>query len=168
MVAQLIRRADLFGIPPHTWWQKMMLRIIGGKTFHWGIFIASEDNDWIVSESIGKGTAITKFGNRTAFVYRMKALNYEPTLGNLIEIHARYGDYPYDWEVNLKTGIWWLLKHYFGKVLPVIHDKEVNCQEWVCLMAKELGIKIIPDDQYPMSVNLENSPQLEYLGVLNR
>jgi len=32
------------------------------------------------------------------------------------------------------------------------------------LIAYELGVKVIPDDEYPMCTNLENSPYLEYLG----
>jgi hypothetical protein len=83
---------------------------------------------------------------------------------HLVQIHAKYGDYPYDWDVMLQTGIWWLAKHYLGKVIPIVKDKEVNCQEWVTLLASELGVKIIPDDEYPMCTNLENSPHLEYMG----
>jgi hypothetical protein len=159
-----IKTTDFGGIPPHTWWQRRICRIIGAKTFHWLKFVAPVEGDWIVSESIGKGPALTLFGNRRALVYRAKELAYEPTPMHLVKIHAKYGDYPYDWEVSFRTAIWWLAKHYLGKVVRVVKDKAVNCQEWVVLIAGELGVKIIPDGEYPMSVNLENSSYLEYIG----
>ncbi|GEM_PF-6261232 len=158
-----IKTADLFATPPNTWWERWICRIIGAKTFHWGMFVAQHDSGWIITESIGKGTALTRFTYPKACIYRIKELG-EVDWRRLIAIHAEYGELPYDWQVLFRTAIWWLLKHYLGKAIPVIKDEAVNCQEWVVLIAYELGVKIIPDDEYPMCTNLENSPYLEYRG----
>jgi hypothetical protein len=153
----------LFGTPPGTWWEKRICQIIGAKTFHWGMIVLFDGEDWVTSESIGKGTAISRLGGRRAFIYKIKKLS-EVNPARIISIHSAYGEWRYDWEVALLTALWWLFKHYLGVILPVIRDDKVNCQEWVCLLATELGVKIIPDDEYPMCTNLENSPYLEYKG----
>ena len=161
-----IKTADLFGVPPHGWLETKLAALIGSVTWHWGMFIAEDDKGWVITESIGKGVALTRFTYPHTYIYRIKDIG-EVTWKRLISIVADYGDYPYDFTVAFKTAIWWLLKHYLGKVIPVVHDKAVNCQEWVVLLACELGVKIIPDDQYPMCTNLENSPFLELLGEVN-
>lgn len=158
-----IKTADLFGLPPSSGWEKWLCSIVGAKTFHWGLFISSDIKGWVITESIGKGVALTRFDYPQARIYRIK--NLPPVdWRQLISIVATYGTYSYDWEVAFRTAIWWLFKHYLGKALLVLHDKQVNCQEWVVLIANELGVKIIPDDQYPDCVNLENSTYLEYIG----
>lgn len=155
----------LAATPPGAWWARWICRILKAKTFHWFMLVGPDGNDWITSESIGKGTTISRLGGRKAFIYKIKEL-YLVAPMRIVGIHSEYGEWPYDWQVIFRTAIWWLFKHYLGKVIPVIHDKAVNCQEWVVLLATELGVKIIPDDQYPMCTNLENSPHLEYLGVV--
>ncbi|MBA7708807.1 hypothetical protein ES703_117711 [subsurface metagenome] len=126
------------------------------------MFVDHDSEEWIITESIGKGTAITRFSYPRAYIYRIKGV--EVKAKDVISVHSHYGEWRYDWDVPLKTALWWLLKHYFGKVIPRWRDKEVNCQEWVCLLAIELGVRVIPEDEYPMCVNLEHSPNLEYLG----
>jgi hypothetical protein len=160
-----LRAADLFATPPSVWWERWLCKIIGAKTFHWGMFIAEDDGSWVITESIEKGVALTRFFYPRAYVYRIRGVDCV-SWKRLVSLVADYGDYPYDWLVPLRTGVWWLLKHYFNKVVPVLHDKEVNCQEWVALLACELGVKIIPDNAYPMCTNLESSPYLEYVGEL--
>ena len=161
-----IKTGDLFATPPHGWLEKKLASLIGAKTWHWGMLISEDAKGWVITESIGKGVVLTRFTYPHAYIYRIKDIG-EVTWKRLISIVADYGDYPYDFTVAFKTAIWWLLKHYLGKVIPVVHDKAVNCQEWVVLLACELGVKIIPDDQYPMCTNLENSPFLELLGEVN-
>ncbi len=163
--------ADLFATPPGVWWTKWICKIIGAQTFHWGMLVMPDGDDWVTSESIGKGTTISRLGGRKAFIYRVKALSHiEVEPKEIFAIHSQYGEWKYDWEVIFLTGIWWLCRHYLGKVLPVVRDKKVNCQEWIVLLATLLGvvnnlvIKLIPDDEYPMCTNLENSPYLEYIG----
>jgi hypothetical protein len=158
-----IKTADLFATPPNTWWGKWICRIIGTKTFHWGMFIAENDRGWVITESIGKGVALTRFDYPRAYIYRIKGIR-EVDCRWLVSIVADYGAYPYDWEVAFRTAIWWLVKHYLGKAIPIIKDEAVNCQEWVVLIAYELGVRLIPDNEYPMCTNLENSPYLEELG----
>jgi len=160
-----IKSGDLFATPPKGWLEKRLCGIIGAKTYHWGMLIAEDDKGWVITESIGKGVALTRFDYPEAYIYRIKDIG-EVNWKRLISIVADYGAYPYDWEVVLRTAIWWLVKHYLGKILPIIKDKKVNCQEWVVLIAYELGVKIIPDDEYPCCENLENSPYLEYMGQI--
>jgi hypothetical protein len=162
-----IKTADLFATPPNAWWEKWVCRIIGAKTFHWGMFVAKDDRGWIITESIGKGVVLTRFDYPRAYIYRIRGIR-KVSKRRLISIVAAYGAYPYDWEVAFMTAIWWLFKHYFGKVIPVIKDSAVNCQEWVVLIAYELGVKLIPDNEYPICVNLENSPYLEYRGEVSQ
>jgi hypothetical protein len=163
-----IKTADLFATPPNTWWEKWICRIIGAKTFHWGLFIVSDDRGWVITESIPKGTSLTRFTYPKAYIYRIKGIGEIDPM-RITSIHADYGELPYDWGTTVFwTGLWWLLKHYLGIVIRVIHDKAVNCQEWVVLIAYELGVKLIPDNEYPICVNLENSPYLEYRGEVSQ
>jgi len=159
-------KAHLFATPPLKWWEKKVCSIIGAKTFHWGwlVHYLDEDNDFITSESIRKGTAISRLGNRHAYLYRIKELGKVDPL-EIVSIHSRYGGWGYDWQVGFRTAIWWILKHYFGEIVPIVRDDAVNCQEWVCLLAEELGVRLIPNDAYPMCINLESSPHLEFVGI---
>ncbi len=167
MKLEEIKTADLFATPPHGWLEKKLASLIGAKTWHWGMLISEDAKGWVITESIGKGVALTRFAYPKAYIYRIKEVG-DVDWRKLIGITADYGDFPYDFTVAFKTAIWWLVRHYFGKVIPVVHDKAVNCQELVVLLASELGVKIIPDDQYPMCINLENSPLLELLGEVNQ
>lgn len=168
MELENIKPGDLGATPPSSWWTRLICQAIGARTFHWFMFIAKDGDDWVTTESTGKGTAISRLGDRKAFIYRIKGLpQVDPA--KIIAIHSQYGEWKYDWEVIFLTGIWWLCRHYLGKILPVVRDKKVNCQEWVVLLATELGVKIIPDDEYPMCTNLENSPLLDEVnrGILS-
>jgi len=154
--------AHLFATPPHSWWQRLICRIINAKTFHWGWLVCQYGDDWITSESTGKGTTISRLGKQKVYFYRVKGLdNIDPL--EVLDIHSKYGLWKYDWNVIFRTAVWWLVKHYLGKMLPRHHDKEVNCQEWVVLIAKELGVNIISDNEYPCCHNLEQSLYLEHL-----
>lgn len=155
-----MKTGDLFATSPGSWWAKWLCSIIGAKTFHWGMLVMEDTDGWIITESISKGVALTRLDYGEVYFYRIKELD-EVTPSRLLSLISHYGTYRYDWDVAFKTALWWLLKHYFGIVIPRWHDKEVNCQEWVTLLACELGIKIIPDNEYPMCTNLENSPYLE-------
>lgn len=162
-----IKTADLFAIPPHGWLQKKICSLIAAKSWHWGMFISSDNKGWVITESIGKGVALTRFTYTRARIYRIKGIG-EVDWRRLISIVADYGDFPYDFTVGFRTAVWWLLKHYFSKVIPVVHDKALNCQELVVLLGCELGVKIIPEDEYPMCTNLENSPFLQLLGEVKQ
>jgi len=163
-----IKPGDLFGTPPDNWWQRLICRIIGAHSFHWGCFISDDANStWVITESIGKGVALTRFNYPRAYVYRIKDIG-EVSWKRLINIVADYGDYPYDWEVAFRMAIWWLLRHYFNKVLPIQHDKEVNCVEWVALICNELGVKIVNDEDYPTPENLEYSSYLQFIGEVKQ
>ena len=167
MILDDVKTADLFGIPPTAWWTRQICRILDARTFHWGMMISSDDKGWVITESIGKGVALTRFTYKKAYIYRIKDIG-EVSWKRLISIVADYGDAPYDFTVGFRTAIWWLLKHYFGKVIPVIHDKALNCQELVILLGVELGVKIIPEDEFPMCRNLEQSQFLELLGEVTQ
>lgn len=160
-----VKPGDLFAIPPTSWWTKLLCKIVGAKTFHWGVIVTRDGGSFIISESIGKGLAVTRLDYEKAYIYRIKELK-KLSFRDVLRIHSLYGAYRYDWDVAFKTAAWWLLKHYLGIIIPRHHDKEVNCQEWVCLFSSELGVSIVPADAFPMCTNLENSPHLEYLGLL--
>jgi len=162
-----IKTADLFATPPHGWLETKLASVIGASTWHWGMMISSDDKGWVITESIGKGVALTRFTYPQSRIYRIKGIG-EVSWKRLISIVADYGDAPYDFTVAFRTAIWWLLKHYLGKVIPVVHDKALNCQELVVLLGCALGVKIVPDDQYPMCTNLENSPLLQLLGEVEQ
>jgi len=150
----------LFAIPPGQWWAKWICKILDAKTFHWGMLVKEDKDGWIITESTQSGVALTRFVYPEYFLYQIKELK-PISSDRLISIISYYGDCPYDWKVYFQSAIWWLLKHYLGKVIPVVKDREYHCQEWICLLACELGVKLIPDDEYPMCKNLEESPFLE-------
>lgn len=153
----------LFGVPPKAWWTRWMCSIMGSDTFHWGLLIKPDKGDYITSESQGKGTTISRLDGRQVRFYRVKGVRVNTS--KLISIHSEYGELPYSWDTNLRTAIWFIAKHYFHKILPVVKDTDdVNCVSWVCLVANELGVKLIPDDEYATPAALENSNRLEYIG----
>lgn len=160
-----IKAGDLAGVPPTAWWTKWICKILGARTFHWFMFVMPDPEGWVITESINKGVSLTRFDYPQAYIYRIKGIS-EIDPQKLISIVSEYGEYPYDWEVAFKTGIWWLLRHYFGKVISVVRDKQFNCQELVVALAYELGFEIIPPAEYPMSANLENSKALKELGEI--
>ena len=160
-----IKAGYLGATPPGSWWAKLLCRIIGAKTWHWFIFVRKIEAGWIISESIGKGTALTVAEYPEIFVYRIKGLKVSDK--EIVNFHALFGEYGYDWDVAFKTTLWWFLKHYLGIIIPGHRDKEVNCQEYVALFAEIMGKPIIPLESYPMCVNLENSKALKYLGEIN-
>lgn len=159
-----IRPGDLFATPPSSWWGELICKIIKARTFHWGCFLMRDDDGWVITESIGKGVAVTRFNYRDALIYRIKKLRV--SFVDVLSTASYYGSWRYDWDVAFKTATWWLLKHYLGKLIPRYRDKEVNCQEYVCLLARKMGFAIIEKGEYPMSINLENSTALEYLGEI--
>jgi hypothetical protein len=173
---RVILPSYLFAMPPSSWIERWLCRLIDAKTIHWGMIISTVDYrhvDYIVSESVPKGTIISRLGNRHSYIYEIKGMpDINPM--EIVNIHSEYGEWPYDWAVGLWTAIWWISRHLLSSVLfPIIKDKTVNCQEWIVLLASELGsmhgvdIKLIPDDEYPMCVNLEHSKYLHYVGEIN-
>lgn len=155
-----MKPGDLFATLPDRWYEKWICRILKAHTWHWGMIIKKDADGWIITESLAKGVALTRLDYPDYYIYHIKGLK-RVSPNKLISVISHYGACPYDWDVYFHTAIWWLAKHYFGKLLPRHHDKEFHCQEWVCLLASELGARIIPDDEYPMCVNLERSPYLE-------
>jgi hypothetical protein len=168
-------------MPPSNWWERKLCNLQGCLSFHWLWFYkpvieGGQVIDWTISESIGKGTAITRLNNRPVHIFRIKdmpAIEWDKPVPwidseeTLIDLHSFRGDARYDWEVNFITAVWYICRHYFGKVIPVIQDGHYNCVEWVCLFARELHYELIPSHQYPMQSTLEKSPVLKYLGEVN-
>ena len=163
-----LRNGDLAGIPPSGWLPKLVCKILKAKTFHWLMIIGRDRDGYICSESLGKGTAITRFVYPKAYIYRIKKLKHEPETYKLVSFHSWYGEQPYDMQVNFLSAIWFLLKHYLKIIIPVIHNHTFNCQEWVVYLSAMLGYKIIPENEYPYCINLERSEALEYLGEFNQ
>lgn len=164
---ELLRPMDLFGIPPLGWPAEEICRIIGAHTFHYGVFVEPGKHGWITSESLGKGTSISRFVYPKAYVYRIRGLGaVKPH--DIYSVHAEYGDLPYNWEVNYRTAVWWLAREYLHRRLPVSNAPPYNCVGWVCCLSYEFGFKLIPDDEYATPFNLEHSPMLEYIGMIEQ
>jgi len=161
-----IHNGDLFGIPP-SGFAKLICKILKANTFHWGMIIGQDKDGYITSESLNKGTSVSRLVYPKAYIYRIKNIRHEPETYKLVSYHSWYGDKLYDMRVNILTGIWFLLKHYLKIVIPVIKNHTYNCQEWVIYMTYCLGHKIISDTEYPYCVNLERSEHLEYIGEWN-
>lgn len=162
-----IKNGDLVGIPPSGFIAKLVCKILHAQTFHWGMVIGKDKDGYIVSESLGKGTSITRFRYPNAYIYRIKGLKHTPDMYRLISYHSWFGNMPYDMQVNFLSALWFILKHYLKIVIPVIKNHTFNCQEWICYLADCLRVKIIPDDQYPYCINIEKSDKLEYIGEWN-
>jgi len=154
-----IKPGYLGATPPNKWYEKLICKAIQAKTWHWLLFIRKDSKGWIITESINKGVALTRCDYPKIRIYKIKGLEVTPK--RLIGLVADYGAYPYDYDVYFSSALWWLFKHFLKKPFPRWHDEQVHCQEWVCLLAYELGHPIIGQDQYPMCSNLENSDKLE-------
>ena len=161
-----LRNGDLAGIPPTSWYSKLLCNILQSKTFHWCMIIGKDRDGYICSESLGKGTSVTRFVYPKAYIYRIKKLKHEPETYKLVSFHSWRGEASYDYVVNYLTAIWFLFKHYLKLVLPVVKNHKFNCQEWVVYMAYCLGVEIISEAEYPYCINLEKSSELEHLGEL--
>lgn len=159
-----LRNGDLAGIPPSSWLAKLVCKILHANTFHWSMIIGRDKDGYITSESLGKGTSVSRFVYHKAYIYRIKSLKHEPEMYRLVSFHSWAGGATYDMQVNILSGLWFVLKHYLKIVIPVIKNHKFNCQEWIIYLASCLGCKVIPDIEYPYCVNLERSPMLEYIG----
>ncbi len=162
-----IHNGDIAGIPPGGWLPKLICRILKAHTFHFCMIIGKDKDGYITSESLGKGTAVSRFVYPKAYIYRIKKLEHEPETYRLLSFHSWRGECGYDQQVNFLTGVWFLLKHYLKIVIPVIKNHTYNCQEWICYMASCLGVKVISENEYPYCRNLEKSGVLEYIGEYN-
>jgi hypothetical protein len=160
------------GMPPTNWWERWICHAEGCNTFHWIWLVkpVREDHklhDFVTSESIDKGTAITRIADRPMMIWRLKG-DPEVRSNAIINVHSEYGDLPYSMGMNIWSGICYLAQHYFGKVLPFIKFPGVNCVYWVDMASMQLGYDIVPGaHDYIMQLDLENSPALEYVGELN-
>ena len=160
------------GMPPGNWWERWLCHAEGCKTFHWMWLVRTvyEEGmlvDFISSESISKGTSITRVENRKMMVWRIIG---DPAIDadDMFDIHSNFGGSRYSWGMSIWSGVWYLAKHYFQKVVPFIKFKGVNCLYWVDIASLLLGYDLVPGDpEYIMQVDLENSPTLEYVGELN-
>ena len=168
-----IRPGDIFGVLPHGLMEHFICKETGASTFHYGVFVMPGENGWITSESVNKGTDLRQFDYKLVKVYRIKevkwdepnpAYQYQFMTNRLLNIHAENGDLPYNWEVDVLTGIWFIVTHWLHRKFPMIKTKGVNCVGWAILVAAMLGFKLITDDCYPAPAEIEHSPLLEYVG----
>ncbi|MBA7480419.1 hypothetical protein ES707_15873 [subsurface metagenome] len=181
-----IQPADLFETPPSAWFTKEITRLQEAKGFHWGMFVAPQS--LIATESIEKGTALTRYEYATSYIYRIKALQNVST-GDILCAIADYGRSTYGMSENFLTAFNYLVNYWLpqypweGPPVPSFLpgwpgtpdiDKSftkplnapVNCIQYIVLIAHRLGYDILLPGQLVIQKNLENSPYLEYLGVL--
>ncbi len=163
-----LRNGDLFGVPPHGLIPELVCKILKVKTFHWGMILRRDKDGYITSESLGKGTSVSRLVYPSVYVYRIKTLKHEPETYRLLSFHSWQGAKSYDMQVNILSGVWFLLKHYLKIAIPVIKNHTFNCQEWVVYLASCLGVKVIDEKDYPYCRNLERSKELECLGEYRR
>lgn len=179
-----IRTMDIFGVPPINRWENWACDVQGSRFFHCGLcvdFIRNKQGniaDWTTSESIGKGisldrlydsseTAMSRYRNsqQRFYIYRIKELG-DVSAREVYWIHSKYGELPYSIKEDFDTAFWWLYRHYLHVKLPLFKEKGLNCVSWVALVAKELGVNLIPRGQYALEVTIEKSPLIEYIGHL--
>ncbi len=183
-----IRPADLFGNPPGAWFTKEISRLQGSETFHWGMWVRPQD--LVVTESIDKGTAITRYNYSASHIYRIRALQ-DVSTEDILNAIADYGRSTYGMSENFSTASQFLLAYYAPQyiwegppvpsflpgwpwrkdtVLQKTFSKPlnapVNCIQYVTLLSRRLGYEILPEGDLVVEINLENSPLLEYLGIL--
>ena len=183
-----LQPGDLFGNPPGVWYTKEICRLQGSQTFHWGLWISPPDR--VITESIGKGTAITRYDYAQSYIYRIKALQ-NVSVQDILNAIADYGRSTYGMSENLSTVYRYLLDYWLpqypweGPPVPSFlpgwpsswatptdysfskpFNTPVNCIEYVTLIAERLGYEILPPGEIVVEKNLENSPLLDYLGIL--
>jgi hypothetical protein len=184
-----LKPGDLFGNPPGVWWTQEICRLQGSKTFHWGIFVDPQNR--IITESIGKGTAVTRYDiYPQSHVYRIKAAQ-NITSQDILNAIADYGRSTYNMGENFSTAWNYLLDSWLplypweGPPVPSWFpgwpwntavktaytftkpfNTPVNCILYVALITQQLGYQILPEGDLVIEVNMENSPYLEYLGLL--
>lgn len=172
-----IKPADLFEIPPTSWWEKELCRIGKSRGWHWGMLIGHYSYGWLATESLSSGPAITRYNYPLAYIYRMKGL--APVESDFItNLVTQYSNYCYNLTDDFRAAIWLLLKLYTSKLLhfmsnldhpdqgvtnPLSHS--VNCVEYVCRLASQMGVKLIADEEWATPLTLEQSTSLEYIGV---
>jgi len=164
----VLRKGDLFGVPPHGWLPTFVCKVVKSKAFHFGMVIGSDKDGYITSESLGKGTSVSRLVYPLVYVYRIKTLKHEPETYRLLSFHSWQGDKGYDMQVNFLAGVWFLLKHYLKLAIPIVKNNTYNCQEWIVYLAYCLGVRVISEDEYPYCRNLEKSESLEYIGEYNQ
>lgn len=162
----ILHPLDLFGVPPANWWARQVCRILGCRTFHWGAIVKRDKDGYITSETLGTGTDIARLDYPKVHCYRIWWLRPIDPM-DILSVHSEYGALPYNMEANFRTAIWWLMRHFLHKAIPVIREPPFNCVGWVVCLVYEFGVKVIQDNEYATPANLEKSPCLEYLGEWN-
>lgn len=159
------------GMPPNGWFERWLCHAEGCTTFHWiwlvkPVLKDGQLVDYVTSESIAKGTSLSRVAGRAMKVWRLKG---DPAITSyeIIDVHSEYGELPYGWGMDFWTGISFIVQHYLHKAIPVFKFKGINCISWVDFGSAQLGHDIIPEGEYVTEAELENSPKLEYVGELN-
>lgn len=183
-----LQPGDLFANRPVDWLTRYLVQLEGAKTFHWGMFVSPPE--FIITESIQKGTAITRYNYPFSYIYRIKDLQ-NVSVDDILNAIADYGRSTYNMGENFVTGFnyavnYWLPQYpWEGPPVPSwlpgwpgspVVDKgftkplnaSVNCIQYITLIAQRLGYNILPMWQLVIQKTLENSPYLEYLGEFQK
>jgi hypothetical protein len=183
-----LRPADLFANPPGTWYTKYLCQLQGSKTFHWGLWVDPPNN--IITEAIGKGSTVDIFPYAESYIYRIKAAQ-NITEQDILNAIAQFGRSGYSFSDDLQTAWAFILDYWLplypneGPPVPSFlpgwpsswgtpvdysfskpFNAPLNCMEYAVSICQLLGYQILPPGEIVVEKNLENSPLLDYLGVL--
>jgi hypothetical protein len=165
-----LKPGDLFALPPTRFYQRWVCNhfLEGAKTFHWGLITHRfrDQSDYGTSESLGKGVSVgwlSFYRDEPIRIYRVKGQPEGLDLATQLCRKAHdHGRDLYDYPVFINVGLWFILKR-LGIKAKVQKDARFYCQEYVVHVWKELGVDLIPDSEYPVCKNLEESPELELI-----
>jgi hypothetical protein len=163
---------DLFAVPPDNPFTHFFADLLTAKTFHWGLvvhpFLTEAGMDYEIMESIpskgiGVGLLNEMYGAIPIRVYRVKATTRPEE--NLIERTAdSYGRAIYGFTALPGIITWWI-KFHFLRMLdaqpPAIDLSSVVCTAWVTQVWRDLGVDLVPKQDYPTPDMLETSEDLE-------
>lgn len=175
--APLLQAGDLFATEPSGGFQRWVCNTFldRAKTFHWGVITHQwiAPDDYGISESIGKGVCpglLSFYNDKPLRVYRVKPEcwpnpdwatpeNLEIVLQYLA---CKYGRSYYDFPIYVDIG-WWYILRRLGLKSKIKKDARFYCQEYVVRLMRELGVDLVPPDEYPICKNLEESPVLDLI-----
>ncbi len=171
MLPELIT-GDLFAVPPDSPFTRFFADLLTAQTFHWGLvvhpFLTEAGADYEIMESIpskgvGVGLLSEMYGDIPIRVYRVKATQ-RPDEGLVERIADSYGRSIYGFTALPGIIAWWIKFHSL-RILdaqpPAFDLGSIVCTAWVTQVWRDLGVDLVPKQNYPTPNMLETSEHLE-------